>query len=295
MSERCAHFKFRNFVRPGESYHFAHTELLAENGVRYHDHDYHEVFWVTHGRGEHCWNGKTRILQPGVLHLIRPADRHRVAGSKDAPMRIVNLAFPSVIWRVVRRRYFETAVDWFEQPEEQRAWTITARAQAGLKLWAERLAAATRPRVLVDGFLMELPNLCPVEPVAKQEPVPDWLLRAQREIVRPDNFVGGTVAFARLAGRSPAHVSRSALRWLGATPTDIVNTARIDHSAEQLAATSRPIIEIMLDSGLTNLSHFYALFRKRFGMSPRRYRLQAHPTVRGWEKRGAARIADASP
>ncbi|MCF7688580.1 MAG: helix-turn-helix transcriptional regulator [Cephaloticoccus sp.] len=281
MAERCAHFKIKDFIRPGESYHFAHTELSAEDGVRYHDHDYHEVFWVTHGRGEHRWNGKTRILQPGVLHLIHPSDRHRVAGSKEAPMRIVNLAFPSVCWRVVHRRYFETETDWFELPGEQRAWALSVRAQTGLKLWAERLASTTRPRVLVDGFLMELPNLRPMKPIMQQEPVPDWLLRAQLEIGRPDNFVGGTVAFARLAGRSPSHVSRAALRWLGATPTDIVNTARIDYSAGQLAGTSRPIIEIMLDCGLTNLSHFYALFRKRFGVSPRRYRLQAHPTVRG--------------
>jgi AraC-like DNA-binding protein len=60
-----------------------------------------------------------------------------------------------------------------------------------------------------------------------------------------------------------------------------VNAARMDFSARQLAETSRPILEIAFDCGLTNLSHFYALFRKRFGVSPRRYRLQAHSTVRG--------------
>ena len=97
----------------------------------------------------------------------------------------------------------------------------------------------------------------------------------------PEQFAGGTVALARLAGRSPSHVARVAVRWYGQTPTEIVNTARMGFSARQLAETSRPIMEIALDCGLNNLSHFYALFRRRFGVSPRRYRLQAHPTVRG--------------
>ena len=74
---------------------------------------------------------------------------------------------------------------------------------------------------------------------------------------------------------------RATVRWLKQTPTEIVNTVRMDYSARQLTETARPILEIALDCGLNNLSHFYALFRQRFGVSPRKYRLRAHPTVRG--------------
>ena len=76
-------------------------------------------------------------------------------------------------------------------------------------------------------------------------------------------------------------MARAAVRWYGQTPTEIVNAARMEFSARQLTESARPIMEIALDCGLNNLSHFYALFRKRFGVSPRRFRLQAHPTVRG--------------
>ena len=281
MALRCAHFKLTDFIRNDESYHFAQTVLTAENGVRFHDHDYHEVFWVTRGRGEHHLNGQTSALLPGAIYLIHPTDRHRVVGTTQSPMQIVNLAFPSDSWRAVRQRYFSAGVDWFELPEEDRAWSMDSRNQASLKHWTERLAAAERPRVVLDGFLMELPNLRSRGESSRDDPAPDWLLHAQREIVRPENFSGGTLAFARLAGRSPSHVSRTTFKWLGTTPTELVNEARIDYSAKQLTETNRPIIEIMFDCGLTNLSHFYTLFRNRFGVSPRRYRLTAHPTVRG--------------
>ncbi len=280
MPLSCAHFKLADFVRPGESYHFARTELTAGNAARYHDHDFHELFWVTHGRGEHLLNGRKEPLSAGRLYLIRPRDRHHVTGSDAAPLRILNLAFPSRSWAEVRRRYFAQEPDVYERSPRDRAWVLDARASSALEHWAARLSLPERRRVVLDGFLMELPSLLHLQ-TRGPKPAPEWLERARREIASPAHFAGGTVELARLAARSPSHVARAAVRWYGQTPTDLVNSARMEFSARQLAETSRPIMEIALDCGLHNLSHFYALFRKRFGVSPRKYRLQAHPTVRG--------------
>ncbi|MEI7552321.1 MAG: AraC family transcriptional regulator [Verrucomicrobiota bacterium] len=280
MAPPCLHFHLADFVRPGEAYHFAQTELTADNAVGDHDHDFHELFWVTRGRGEHRLNGRTAPLRAGQLFLIRPADRHRVTGSDAAPLRILNLAFPSRSWAAVRRRYFPREPDAFEGSPADRAWPLEARAQAGLEHWARRLGAPGRPRVVLDGFLMELPHLLQAAGSGAR-PLPEWLARARRELAGPEQFAGGTRALARLAGRSPSHLARTAVRACGQTPTEIVNAARMEYGARQLAETSRPILDIALDTGLTNLSHFYALFRRRFGVSPRRYRLQAYPTVRG--------------
>jgi AraC family cel operon transcriptional repressor len=212
--------------------------------------------------------------------LIRPRDRHHVTGSDAAPLRILNLAFPSRSWADVRRRYFAREPDVYERSPRDRAWQLDARASAALEHWAARLALPERKRVALDGFLMELPDLLHAR-AHGPKPAPEWLERARREIAAPAHFAGGTVELARLAGRSPSHVARAAVRWFGQTPTELVNTARMEFSARQLADTARPILDIAYDCGLHNLSHFYALFRKRFGVSPRKYRLQAHPTVRG--------------
>ncbi len=272
MPTACAHFKLADFVRPGECYHFARMELSEDNAARYHDHDYHEVFWVERGRGEHRFNGQVLALEAGSLHLIRPTDRHRVQGEAATPLIIVNVAFPSRSWVEVRKRYFPKEPDWFEQPSARRVWPADARAQTMLTHWAERLATPGRPRVALDGFLMELPQLRHERASEGGNPMPEWLAHARRQIAQSEHFSGGTPALARLAGRSPSHVARATVRWLRQTPTELVNRARMDFSAQQLTATERPILEIALDCGLTNLSHFYALFRQRFGVSPQRYR-----------------------
>jgi len=279
MVERCLHFKFADFTPVGESYHFAQPELQADNAARYHDHDFHEIFWVRRGRGEHRLNGAKLPLRAGQLWLVRPADRHAVTGTA-APVGVVNLAFPSRSWAQVRRRYFAEDADPFAAADEQRRWHLDEAAQATLERWRARLDDARRPRVVLDGFLMELPSLLATGDGGSGDDVgPEWLALACREIVRPEHFADGTRGFARLAGRSPAHVARATVRWLGTTPTEIVNAARMEFAARQLAGTARPIMEIALDCGLNNLSHFYALFRRRYGLSPRRYRLRAHGIV----------------
>lgn len=276
----CVHLKLAGFVGRGESYHFAQSEITATNGARYHDHDYHEVFWAVSGQGEHLLNGEGLAVAPGQLFLIRPADRHLVAGADARPLHIVNVAFPSRTWRRLRRRYFANEQDPFELPARRRRWPVDARLHAALGHWRERLSAPARPRHAIDGFLMELPELLRNADVGGAVAiVPEWLSHARLALAKPENFFGGTRSFARLAGRSPSHVSRETVRCLGVTPTELVNAARMDFAARQLSTTGRPILDVALDCGLNNLSHFYALFRNRFGVSPRRYRLQAHSTV----------------
>ena len=57
------------------------------------------------------------------------------------------------------------------------------------------------------------------------------------------------------------------------TPTAYVNNIRMTYAMRQLEMGSHEIIQIALDCGITNLSHFYSLFRARTGMTPRAYRI----------------------
>lgn len=275
-----AHFRIADFVRQGEHYHVARVELRSRRAAVLHDHDFYEVFWVESGRGKHWCNGEVYPLRRGQCWLIRPADRHRVTGESAHAVRIVNVAFSGRVWAEVRRRYFADQSDPFEQPLGQRHRLIDGRWQAELDRWAERLTAPARPRVVIDGFLMELPTwLALPSGGSMPEALPEWLAHARREIARPEHFAGGTPAFAKLAGRSASHVARETDRWLGQTPTELVNAARMDYFARALATSRRPIVDLALDCGLNNLSHAYALFRRRFGVSPHRYRLRAHGIV----------------
>jgi len=58
------------------------------------------------------------------------------------------------------------------------------------------------------------------------------------------------------------------------TPMDVVTGLRMRHAGAELRLSARPILEIAIDCGYESLSHFYAMFRRIYGTSPRTYRMR---------------------
>lgn len=83
-----------------------------------------------------------------------------------------------------------------------------------------------------------------------------------------------TAALARAAGVSVRHLNRQVQKTLGISPYELVLRTRIQSTAEALATTAAPIIEIALNHGFCDQSAFTKQFRKRTGMTPRQFRLQ---------------------
>ena len=133
----------------------------------------------------------------------------------------------------------------------------------------------------IERFLLNL--LSEVERTVPSEglkDLPDWLRKACEEIRNPDHFSEGTQGFSRLAGRSPEHVARVLKQCTGHRPSDLVNEARLDYAARKLAISTDSILDISLTCGFSSLSHFYRLFRNRWGTSPRKYRMHQQATIR---------------
>ena len=82
-----------------------------------------------------------------------------------------------------------------------------------------------------------------------------------------------TTDLARAAGVSERHLNRQVQKTLGISPYELVLRTRIQSTAEALAQTSAPIIDIALNHGFCDQSAFTQQFKKRTGMTPRQFRL----------------------
>jgi AraC family transcriptional regulator len=74
------------------------------------------------------------------------------------------------------------------------------------------------------------------------------------------------------SGYSRAHFLRMFRLATGETPHHYLQRLRLDHARRQLEETPASLIEVALDCGFSSHSHFTALFREKFGMTPSRYR-----------------------
>ncbi|MDX2227814.1 MAG: helix-turn-helix transcriptional regulator [Verrucomicrobiae bacterium] len=275
--------KARDYMSPLRPAHFGQIRLETDRGITLHTHNYHELFWITEGRGLHLINGARRPLREKCLVLIRSADVHDFVPDPGRFLGIANVAFSTGTWRRLFERCFPGITDPMSLPHvRDREFLLDDSQWADLQLASVDLAAGRRGIFETELFLLNLFKILGLgKPLAAEAPpLPEWLERAVREIRQPAHFIGGTPAFARLAGRSGEHVARVLKRLRGLTPTDLVNEARLDYAAHRLISTHDKILDIALDSGFKNLGHFYKVFEGKFRTSPRRYRLHHQKIIK---------------
>lgn len=273
---------WRQIVARDEAFHFAQAQMKGRCPCRIHTHDFPEVFFVKTGQGLHLVNSQRLPLVPGSLVLIRAADVHGFRATDPDGFTLVNVAFRQSTLAWLHRRYFprEKGLFWSRHPLPVQV-VLDAPRRARATEWFGSLANAPRHLLEIERFLLNLlPELSVQETTPPVSLLPDWLAHALEAVRQPQHFRHGTRGLARLAARSPEHVNRLLRQHLGITATDLVNRARLDFAARQLATTDEKILDVALSCGCENLGHFYELFRQQFGVTPRVYRLRHRVTIR---------------
>ena len=69
-------------------------------------------------------------------------------------------------------------------------------------------------------------------------------------------------------------LSRTVKKLTGKTYTELVQTKRLNQAAFLLKTTNMPVSDVGCAVGYDNLSYFYRIFKKRYGVSPKTYREQ---------------------
>lgn len=269
--------KWKTLPERARGFHLAHNGISGWHDVPVHSHDFAEVFLVVRGSGVHRINGHSTGLSRGDLVMIAPGDSHRISASSD-DLWILNLAFPGEVLLFFQKRYFgKTSGFWGGNGALPRMVHLADRQLERVHAEMESLGREYASKLLLDRFLMNLivetgrlglPGFSP------ETDLPEWLADACRKVRLSEEAVSQPADLAAIAGRSLEHVSRVLKRHLGKTPTELLNEIRLERAACLLAAGQAKILDIAADCGFLGISYFYSSFRKRYGMSPRRYRIR---------------------
>lgn len=258
----------------------------AETGVHYafirtfrdisglHCHDFFEFFLVTRGRVWHIANDRRELLEAGALVLMRPPDAHRYERFEAEDCELINLALTTATFEalvlylgLMPRAVVEAAYPPLRCLSPAEAEQARGRLQAAGERRGQAMRAAARA-VLADLFVRHFAS--PPGPV--RAPVPAWLAQLQGEMQKRENFVAGLPRLYELCPTTKEHLCRTMQRHAGQTPTQWVNGLRLQYAADLLASTDDPVVAVSMQAGFENLSHFYHLFRRQFGLAPARYR-----------------------
>ena len=84
---------------------------------------------------------------------------------------------------------------------------------------------------------------------------------------------------ALAAGIHPVYLGQMFHRDMGETIASYISRLRVRAAAEQLTRSDRPLVEIALDHGFCDQSHFHRVFRKLSGVTPATFRSQFRDTA----------------
>lgn len=276
---------WRIYLPRGE-YHAALVSSRFRPRTELHTHDFFEMMYVLAGTGTHQINNRALPLVVGDLIFVRPRDCHAIAVRPGNDLHFVNIAFPADAWTdfcVLAGLTDDVFSAQSIAPPPAVRVSATQRDectqafQRALRAFHE---APSRLELCRFWALVVPILLQPVEPPDDDAAVlPGWLHTACWAMRDERNLRLGFARFIELSGVSPAHLSRTLKAYCNQTPTAFINDLRLKQAALLLRTTTQEIIEIAAACGFANLSYFYRLFGRRFGTSPRAFRLQAQHAV----------------
>lgn len=272
---RAVILRHDDILPTGQQVHVARAVLTTRRPAARHGHDFHELIWVQNGLVRHHLPDRTEDLTEGDLRFIRPGDTHALQGRGEAAMIVSVTLDPALVAGVLARHPgLVGGLFWSTAPQPASA-RRDLRQMADLNQAALRLERSPRGALDAEAFLPPLCATLAAEVVTLPAGAPDWLAAACAAARDPRVFREGAAGFARVAGRAHPHVSRTMRRFMGQSPSDYINSQRMDFAARRLTGSSDPLAEIAADCGIPNLSHFHKLFRAHHRMTPLHYR-RAH-------------------
>jgi len=174
----------------------------------------------------------------------------------------------------------EFAPQWLERLRGQ---TTVLDRPAGYKhgpqVWlARRLFEECRHQddaspLAVEGLTLELLAECSRSRVELPHSYPPRWLDRVCELLR-DRFSENLSLseVAREVGISPDHLTRSFRQHHGCTIGEYVRGLRVEFACRRLAASELPLVQIALDAGFTDQSHFTKSFKHLMGFTPAAFR-----------------------
>ena len=137
------------------------------------------------------------------------------------------------------------------------------------------LRLAARCVELVGLTVMPAAGACTAGEAARGLDRRERFLRAV-EALRGDSFEEISLpAFARRAGLSERHASRLFQLELGKSFREHLVELRLERAKSLLRDTGMTVIEVAGETGWSSLAHFNAVFRRRVGSTPSRFRVGA--------------------
>lgn len=265
----------KQFINPSTEIHYGiHTTYKYSKFP--HVHNFYELLLTVKGSQAITVNGKKIILKESSLMMIRPNDVHSKKYLEEGMH--INLAFPkktaTELLNYLGKGFpkdllLDSGIPPYVVLTDMEKSLIQTRFES-LNQLGTHGSEAIRTHLRILLFELFVKYFTALQ--AENNDIPAWLSTVLSEMKKKENFTVGIPALVNISDKSHEYLCRSFKKFLQMTPTAFINEQRLNFVTNLLIHSDLDIIDICLEAGFDNLSHFYHIFRKKFHTTPAEYR-----------------------
>ncbi len=262
-----------------------------------HTHNYVEVIYMCSGQTRHLVNGNEVLLEQGELLLLNQNAVQEIFPAREEDIAVNFIILPE---------FFDDALRMMEKEENMlRQFVIDCLRgdSQGAGYLHFQVADVLPVQNLVENLIWTILHRLPNKRSINQITMGLLFLQLMNQIdrARTDESSGTQQFLMNVLGYIEEHyrdgelsdlakelhydlswMSREIRKQTGKTYTELVQAKRLSQAAYLLSHTAMSVLDIGLSVGYENISYFHRIFKKKYGMSPRGYRLQSQ--LPGWNR-----------
>jgi AraC family transcriptional regulator len=238
------------------------TPTVPEHEVEQHTHENAHFLLLLSGNYVSSAQGMPRVCSETVLIMNPPGTEHRDC-FRGEDGHFLTLSMPANAWI--------DSCKGLAVPNEAMRLDSSATLSA-YRIWCELRKWDDASTLAIEAETQSLFSEAIQTKKQNDYSCPRWLNRA-RELLRDRCFETPRLSeLARIAGVHPVYFSRAFRRRYGCAPGEYLRRCRMERAIGLLKNDRQSLIEIALQCGFVDQSHFYRSFSQAFRINPGDFR-----------------------
>lgn len=235
-----------------------------------HFHEYYVIGFIEKGQRFLSCKNKEYTIEPGDLLLFNPRDNHACEqiDGKTLDYRCINIQ-PEIMSKAVLEITGKEYLPYFTPPVVFHCELVAVLRELHQIVMEEERDFRKEElfffllEQLIDEYTEQSVPTGNTEQSVEAKAICEFLENHYMENVTLDNL-------CKLTGRSKYYLLRSFTKQMGISPYSYLETLRIDKAKKMLEQGVSPI-DVALQTGFTDQSHFSNFFKKFIGLTPKQY------------------------
>ncbi len=245
-----------------------------------HTHDFYEIICVLEGKCAHEVNGTCFDAGPGAVFLLTPGDGHSFLSQEDGTNVLALSIMPGEMRNWIVAYHYPSDEEQKDGMQKIRTLQLTDEQREHLAATAGTISVSIRERlpllrVILGTFLAYFAE----QEVSSASGTEEEITQLLPEMSMPEHVREGIPALMRITNYSHSQLCRIFSAKLNMTPNEYITELRMREGYRLVTTTNMSYDEVAARCGFGSLSHFYRLFRARFGTTPGEVRFSPHENI----------------